>query len=298
MLQDGQRDAEQQCKQLTAEVERLRAQQTSVPRVGRAANATPTPTPAATPVPGSAAADAQVLDALERVTKLADERQRRIDVLNRELQLARSSSHGAAPPGMAEGRRPQVRSAEGQRTPLPPIPSSRGSSRAASRASSFSEAEGRSGSNSRSTPHLPPNLPRPPPPREQGAVPAASEAAAARETIEVRALLQTAEAERDELTNLNAHLRQKVEQLEAKVARLRVAEASLARASADPGDGAEVQLAIEREEKAALRARLEAAVAHKQEEVELLRNMMRETRRVFAEAVAKIKASAAGNGHR
>jgi hypothetical protein len=57
-----------------------------------------------------------------------------------------------------------------------------------------------------------------------------------------------------------------------------------------------VQLAIEREEMAALRARLETAVAHKQEEIELLRNMMRETRRVFAEAIAKVKAAPAGAG--
>lgn len=277
--------AERRCEQLAGELEQVRAQQTSAPRVGRAADAT------FAAAPGSAA-DAQVLDALERLTKLADERQRQIDRLTRELQVARSRDSG--PPTAAGGRRPQVRSADGTRTPLPPIPPSRGGSRAGSRSSSMSDADGRA---SRGGADLPPKLPRPPLPRESAAVPAERlESAAAREVIEAKALLQAAEAEREELSHMNNRLRQKVEQLEAKVARTKLAETHAARAATEGGEDAEVQLAIEREEAAALRARLETAVAHKQEEIELLRNMMRETRRVFAEAIAKVKAAPAGAG--
>ena len=58
------------------------------------------------------------------------------------------------------------------------------------------------------------------------------------------------------------------------------------------GDAAEleVQLAIRQEEMEALRARMESALARKDEEAALLRTMMKETRRVFSEAVAKAKA--------
>lgn len=264
----------QERETLTAELERARAAtRTTAPRVARAADSGPSP------------AEAQLLDALERLTALADDRQRQIDVLRRELQ--QQSTHGAPRP---VSRTASVRSAEGSRhAPLPPIPPSRGGgTRPASRAASADDA---------SRVALLPVAPPPLAPPTANTVRRTTS-----DDTETQALLSAAELERDRLAEHNTKLQRRLEDLESQLARLRVSrsqnqgqgqgQALMSPPPAASADALEARLLIEREEADALRARLETTLAHKEEEIALLRTMMRETRRVFSEAVAKARNSA------